>query len=344
MATIYEVSARAGVSLATVSRVVNSNGRVAEKTRQRVLSAIAELDYRPNAIAQSLASNRSNSVGILVPELHGPFFGTMVSGIEETLRDAGKHVIVTVGHSDAKKEEECIDFLAGRRCDALILHVEALGNDELLELAAGSVPVVIMNRLVAGLDEQCIRLDNFRGGFIASSHLIELGHGEIACITGPLWKSDASERLRGHKAALAAKGIPCDNALIVEGDFQESGGSEAMASLLQGGRSFSAVVCGNDSMAAGAMRTAREHGLQIPEQLSIIGFDNVSFARYLYPRLSTIDFPAHDMGQMAARWVMRHVYNDETLDVKTVFEPFLIERETARLKSLPSASDGAASK
>jgi LacI family transcriptional regulator len=330
MATIYEVSARAGVSLATVSRVVNSKGRVADKTRQRVLSAIAELDYRPNSIAQSLASSRSNSVGILVPELHGPFFGTMVSGIEETLRAAGKHVIVTIGHSDADKEQDAIDFLAGRRCDALILHVEALDNAGLLQLGQGEVPIVIMNRLVAGLEGQCIRLDNFRGGYIASSHLLELGHREIACITGPLWKSDAAERLRGHRTALTEHDVLCNETLIAEGDFQESGGSKAMEDLLQTGLPFTAVVCGNDSMAAGAMRTAREHGLQIPDQLSIVGFDNVSFARYLYPRLSTIDFPAHDMGEMAARWVMRHVYNDESLAVQNVFEPFLIERETAR--------------
>ncbi|MGH8222378.1 MAG: LacI family DNA-binding transcriptional regulator, partial [Woeseiaceae bacterium] len=121
MATIYEVSARAGVSLATVSRVMNNSGRVSEKTRQKVLAAMAELDYRPNSIAQSLASSRSNSVGILVPELHGPFFGVLVSGIEAELREAGKHVIITVGHSDVVKEKDGIEFLAGRKCDALIV-------------------------------------------------------------------------------------------------------------------------------------------------------------------------------------------------------------------------------
>ena len=139
MATIYEVSKRAGVSLATVSRVLNNSGRVTERTRQKVLAAMAELDYRPNSIAQSLASNRSNSVGIMVPELHGPFFGTLITGIEQVLREAGKHTIVTVGHSNESEEKDGIDFLVSRRCDALLLHVDAVSDEFIVELEQGVV-------------------------------------------------------------------------------------------------------------------------------------------------------------------------------------------------------------
>ena len=328
MATIYEVSERAGVSLATVSRVINDSGRVAEKTRRKVLAAMAELEYKPNSIAQSLASNRSNSVGILVPELHGPFFGVLVSGIEAELRDSGKHVIITVGHSDRDKERDGIEFLASRKCDALILHVDAIADDELVALCAGPIPIVIMNRFVAGASRHCISIDNQRGGYLATKHVLDLGHREIAYIAGPLWKLDARERLVGHKRALAEFGLDFREETMVEGDFRESSGGDALRRLLEAKRPFTAVVCANDGMAAGAMKIARESGIALPQELSIVGFDNVIIARYLYPQLSTIDYPVDEMGHMAARWVFKHVYARDGLEIQHVFEPSLVVRES----------------
>lgn len=330
MATIYEVSKRAGVSLATVSRVLNNSGSVTERTRQKVLSAMAELDYRPNSIAQSLASNRSNSVGILVPELHGPFFGTLITGIEQVLREAGKHTIVTVGHSNEAEEKDGIEFLVSRRCDALILHVDAVSDDFLIELDAGPVTVVLVNRLVPEVEEKCIRLDNTLGGRIATTYLLELGHRDIAYISGPLWKSDARDRLAGHRQALADAGVDFDDRLFFEGDFQEPSGSEGMRHFMSLGVPFTALVCANDGMAAGAMRAAREGGLQIPRDVSIVGFDNVTFSGYLYPNLSTINYPAMEIGQMAGRWVLREVYGKGDVVVRKLFEPALIVRESAR--------------
>jgi LacI family transcriptional regulator len=148
MATIYQVSELAGVSLATVSRVMNKNTRVSDKTKQKVLDAMEQLGYKPNSIAQSLASNCTNSVGILVSELHGPFFAQMMAGIESELRAAGKHVIITTGHSEEDKEQEGIEFLISRRCDAIILHVEAVSDDYLIKLSKGSTPVYLMSRYV----------------------------------------------------------------------------------------------------------------------------------------------------------------------------------------------------
>lgn len=330
MATIYEVSKLAGVSLATVSRVMNNSGRVTEKTRSKVEAAMAELGYRPNSIAQSLASNRSNSVGILVPELHGPFFGTMLSGIEAELREAGKHVIITVGHSDEEKEIDGIEFLTTRRCDALILDVDAVPDDYVVQLAAGPTPVVLINRSVAGIEENCINLDNEHGGYLATRSLLEQGHRQVAYISGPRWKKDSSERLAGHKRALAEEGLPFDDRLFHEGDFQERGGSEGMAKFLQSGAAFTAVVCGNDNMAAGAIEIARAHGRTIPHDLSVIGFDNVIFARYIYPKLSTVDYPIVDMGRMAARWILRNVYEQPDLEIRNLFKPELIARDSVR--------------
>ena len=201
MATIYEVSKLAGVSLATVSRVMNDSDKVTPKTRQKVQAAIEELGYRPNSMAQSLASKRSNSIGILIPELHGPFFGIMLSSVEKELRNAGKRVIITAGHSDENKERDCIEFLLGSSCDALILHVYSVPIDYLIELNKGPVPIILLNSYVPEIAENCIYLDNEHGGYLATKALLELGHRKLAYISGPHWKVDSFKRLSGHKRA-----------------------------------------------------------------------------------------------------------------------------------------------
>ena len=219
MATIYQVSELAGVSLATVSRVMNNNARVSEATRNKVLDAMAQLGYRPNSIAQSLASNRSNSVGILVSELHGPFYGEMLSGIENECRAAGKHVIIAAGHSEAESEKDGIEFLISRNCDALILHVEAVSDDYLIKLAGGKLPIVLINRYIAKLADNCISLDNELGGYLATQQLLQQGHTQLAYIAGPMWKSDAKDRYAGHLRAMAEHGLTFNPALLAEGGF-----------------------------------------------------------------------------------------------------------------------------
>lgn len=329
MATIYQVSELAGVSLATVSRVMNNNARVSETTRNKVLAAMEQLGYRPNSIAQSLASNRSNSVGILVSELHGPFYGEMLSGIENECRAAGKHVIIAAGHSEEASEIDGIEFLISRSCDALILHVEAVSDDYLVKLAAGNIPIVLINRYIPQLEDNCICLNNELGGYLATKQLLAQGHTQLAYISGPMWKSDAKDRYAGHLRAMAEAGIRFDAELFAQGDFQDSSGSSCMQQLLAKGRPFTALVCANDEMAAGAMEVAREHGLQVPQQLSIIGFDNLILARYIHPKLTTIDYPIGEMGRMAARWVLKNIYQQQALQLKHVFEPVLVCRESA---------------
>jgi LacI family transcriptional regulator len=334
MPTIYEVSKLAGVSLATVSRVINNSGRVSEGTRRKVVNAMDELGYRPNSIAQALASSRSNCVGVLVSELHGPFYGAMLSTIERTLRGAGKLAIFTAGHSDAAREKEGMQFLMGRNCDAMILHVEALSDEYLRECRESMIPFVVVNRDVAGMSDRCISLNNERGGYLATRLLLQLGHRRIAYVSGPLAWSDARERLEGHNRALAEQGIEPDPALLFEGDYQESGGCRALQTLLDKEVQFTAVVCANDEMAAGAMDVARDRGLDIPGDLSIVGFDNAPLSRHLHPKLSTVDYPIVDMSRMAAHWVLNHVYGDESLEIRHHFEPGLLPRDsTGRVKA-----------
>jgi len=328
MATIYEVSELAGVSLATVSRVINDSGKVSPKTRDRVLSAMAELNYQPNSIAQSLASRRSNCVGVLVSELHGPIFGSLVSSIEEELSQSGKLTIFAVGHSEDAKEKEGINFLISRNCDALILHLEAVSDEYLLELAEDHTPFVVINRAVKGLENNCISLDNEHGGYKATRHLLELGHRNIAYISGPLTWGDAQDRLAGHKRALAEFGVAFDQQLLVEGNYMVPSGYRAMRQLFEGGQAFSAVVCANDEMAVGAIEMIRERGQSIPEDISIVGFDNVRWAPFLSPKLTSVNYPIREMGRMAARLVRREVYDENGVEIQSHFVPDLVVRES----------------
>ncbi|MBL4823495.1 MAG: LacI family DNA-binding transcriptional regulator [Colwellia sp.] len=328
MATIYEVSNLAGVSLATVSRVINKNTRVSDKTRQKVLDAMSELGYRPNSIAQSLASNCTNSIGIMVSELNGSFFGQMMSAIEAELRAAGKHVIITTGHNEEQREKEGIEFLKSRNCDALIVHIEGLSDEDILALNQDDIPIYFMSRFINGLKDKCISLDNELGGYLATEIMIKNGHRKIAYISGPQLKHDAQDRLLGHKRALAEHNIPFEEKLYYEGEFTETGGINGLKSFLAENTSFTALVCANDEMASGAMTYAREHGFSLPEQLSIIGFDNVSFSRHIYPKLTTIDNPIGEMGQMAAKLVLKNVYNQKDLSVKHFFKPTVITRDS----------------
>lgn len=328
MATIYEVSELAGVSLATVSRVMNNNARVSEKTAAKVRAAMDELGYRPNSMAQSLASNRSNSVGVLVSELHGPFYGAMMSGIEKRLRTQSKHAIITAGHSNEADEKDGIEFLIGRNCDALILHVEAVSDQYLIELAQGSTPFVLINRYIPELAERCITLNNKQGGYLATKALIEAGHRQFAYISGPQWKQDSGDRLSGHMFALKEHNIEFDQSLVYEGDFRENSGGDGMNYLLAQSKPITAVVCGNDEMAAGALAVLHDKNIDVPQQISIVGFDNVTLANFLHPKLTTIDYPIYDMGVMCAQWVLKQIYKIKDIEINNLFEPKLITRNS----------------
>lgn len=330
MATIYEVSALAGVSLSSVSRVLNDHEHVSKKTKEKVVAAMNELNYRPNTIARSLASNRSNSVGVLVSELHGPFFGAMLSSIELELRNAGKHAVITAGHSDEKSEINGLDFLIDRKCDALILLVDAISDDYLIKLSKGNTPFVILNRNISEISDHCFYLDNELGGYLAAKYLIEQGHKEIAYISGPLTKQDSTERLTGHKKALAEANIPFKESLLYEGDYLTKSGRDGINFLIEHKTTFTAVACSNDEMASGAMRGARDHKWLIPEQCSFIGFDNAFFTEYLYPQLTTINFPVNDMAKMSTQWILKNVYKQKELDITNMFIPELIERQSVK--------------
>ena len=328
MATIYEVSKLAGVSLATVSRVVNNSAKVRESTRIKVEAAMKELGFRPNAIARSLATNRTDTVGIVISELDGPFYGPMMTNIEAKFRAANIHAIFTAGHSDEESEKNAIQFLLARRVDALILHVESVTDSYLEQVAKEGVPIVVIGRQVDSETVASVDLDNELGGYLAAKAVIAAGHRNIAYISGPSWKVDANQRLDGHRRALAEAGLPWSESNLYEGDYLAPTGYDCADRALRQNPDYSAIVCANDEMASGVLLKLREQGISVPRQISVVGFDNVTHAKYLFPALTTIDHPIGEMASYAANWVLSASYNQNAVELKSVVEPTLVERES----------------
>ena len=327
MPTIYQVAERAGVSLSTVSRVLNGKASVNKVLKERVEKAVKELNYRPNSVARSLANNRTDSVGVLVPELNAPFFGDLMQAVESTLRAADKHVIISVGRNCLETEKDAVEFLISRNCDALIMHAEALSDEYLLELNQSKLPVALVNRQVEGLPEACTSLDNEKGGYLATRHLLELGHKDIAYISGPTDKCDASLRLEGHKRALSEAGLPINPQLIFNGDYSEEDGKIGLLELMARDVPFTALVGANDWMASGAISCARDLGMSLPHDLSVVGFDDVVFAHHVFPRLTTVSNPIAEMAEMSAKYILNKVYGQAN-NVQLYFEPSLVVRES----------------
>lgn len=329
MTTIKDVSECAGVSQATVSRVLNGTSRVSHDKKLKVEKAIKQLGYRPNSIAQALASSRTGSIGVVVPELGGMFYSGMLQGIEDQLRRFGYHLVVTAGSNEEEGQKQAIDFLLSRRVDALILHTQHISDDYLIELSTSGLPIAIVNRYVPELSRSCINLDNELGAKLATKHLIDNGHSNIACITGPLYKSDARSRLQGYRVALEEAGIEYREMLVVESGFTEETGSAAVRKLLSRNCDFTAIFACNDDMTFGVFEEMKRAKLKIPDDVSLVGFDDMPFARYLTPPLTTVEFPIEQMSTEAVQLVLQKLMKKKT-EVDFKFTPSLIVRETVK--------------
>lgn len=241
MITIKDVSELAQVSQATVSRALNGHSTVKEANRIKVFAAIEKLGYKPNAFAQALATRRSNSIGMLVGSLKGPFYGPLMHNAEDTVYKKNMHLIVTSGQESREKERESIRFLQSKRVDGLIIHSDSLSDDELIKIARESTPTIVLNRYIPELSNQCICINNEFGGYIATKYLLECGHSKIACITGELSKIDSRDRLQGYRNALAEHAIQYDEHLVIEGHFELHGNHQTVRRLLDRNQQISAI-------------------------------------------------------------------------------------------------------
>ena len=329
MITIKEVSELAKVSQATVSRVLNKHSTVKEANKIKVFEAIEKLGYKPNAFAQALASSRSNSIGMLVGSLDGPFYGPLMHNAEDTVRQKNMHLIVTSGQESKEKEQDSIEFLQSRRVDGLIIHSDMLSDEELLNIVKETPATIILNRYIPELSDQCIRIDNELGGYLATSHLLESGHSKIACVTGQLGKIDSRDRLQGYRNALAEFGIPYDASLIEEGRFDHSGNHEKIRRLLDRTNEITAIFCQNDNIALAAYDICTERNLIIGEDISIVGFDNDTYSQHIRPGLTTVNFPIREMGIEAANGILSLI-NNQPYKLKNKLSPTLVTRNSVK--------------
>lgn len=293
--TVYEVARVAGVSVATVSRYLNGTAKVSDEKRKVIESVIDKLNYKPNMLAQSLKMGSSRTIGVLTQSLVSDYFNEAMSGIDQTMKAAGYAPLIVSGHWHASDEAERIELLIARRVDGLVILSGKLTDQQILALSE-RVPIIAFGRELRGDHAFGFCLDNYKAACDAVEYLVMQGHRAIAFIAGPD-QADARARLAGYRDTLARHGIEPDPGLIVPGDFQESGGVLAVNQLLESGRRFSAIFAANDLTAYGARLALYRRSIRVPEDISIIGFDDLHSSMYTTPPLTTVRQPLLEVGQ-----------------------------------------------
>ncbi|HEX4959858.1 MAG TPA: LacI family DNA-binding transcriptional regulator [Thermoanaerobaculia bacterium] len=298
--TIHDVAARAGVSVATVSRVLNGKEVVREETLKQVLAAAKALHYVPNVAARSLSIQRSQTIGIVLPDVHGEFFSEVIRGIDVAARREGYHILVSGSHSDVGEMLEVLDAMRGR-VDGLVVMAPDVAHDLLHESLPPNLPLVLLNSTDGGVDggRDAITIDNHGGAQAMMRYLAGLGHTGIAFIKGPAQNADARERLRGYRGVMRKLGIRATRRLELAGDFTEESGRAAAQKILNVAPRPTAIFAANDSMAVGALAALAEAGVAVPAEMSVAGFDDIPIARYVTPPLTTIRVDIADLGRRA---------------------------------------------
>ncbi|WP_397458357.1 LacI family DNA-binding transcriptional regulator [Pseudomonas asplenii] len=335
MATIKDVAALAGISYTTVSHVVNKTRPVSERVRLKVEAAIAELDYVPSAVARSLKAKTTATIGLLVPNSLNPYFAELARGIEDYCERNNYCVILCNSDDDPDKQRNYLRVLLEKRVDGLI--VASTGGDDSLAagLLAVRTPMVIVDREIAGVETDRVRIDHEEGAYLATRHLLELGHRAIAFIGGPLDNSVAQLRLAGYRRALRQAKVKVSASSVLASDFTSTGGYRAAAQLLEGERP-TAIFASNDLLGIGALRAAAERDIRIPGELSVIGFDDIQMSRYVYPALTTVGQSILQLGETAAELLLRRLATPElALDQRIVIPSIVLRESTA---PVPDAS------
>lgn len=319
--TVTDVARAAGVSLATVSRVLSGYEFVREDTRNRVLEAVERLGYVANLQARSLAGGRSQIIGLLVPNLDTGYVATITHRIDQELERANYDLILYTSHRQPSKESFYVNNIASGLTDGILLIAPQIPATYLDTLREQNFPYVLIDQADVTENSNVVEATNWQGAYDATRYLSQLGHTRIAFITGALIVRSAVDRLQGYQAALADCGLPIREDLIVEGDYQQRTGYEATKRLLERSNPPpTAIFASNDLSAFGAMDAARECGFRIPDDISIIGFDDVPQAVLVYPKLTTVRQPLEQMGQVAVR-ILLELIKDRSLPSQRVKLP-----------------------
>jgi LacI family transcriptional regulator len=328
--TIVDIAKKSNVSIATVSRVINNKSEgVSEKTRKRILNVIDECGYKPNAMARGLVTKKTKTIGLIIPDITNPFFPEIARGAEDGASTRGYNVFLCNSDDNLEKENEYISALKEKCVDGIILTTSANSNQEhFMTLMNSGIPISIIDEGLDAVDADIpgIFLDNYEGGYLAAKHLIDLGHKRIACITGPLNLKNDRDRLEGYKEALKDSKINIDNSIIMQGNYKIAGGIENAKKLLS--KDITAIFACNDLMAYGVYQVLKSNGYKIPDDISVVGFDDIQLSALLDPALTTIRQPAYEMGLESAKMIIKLIEGKNIRKKVINFKPDLIVRKS----------------
>jgi len=337
--TIYDIARLANVSVATVSRVINHTAPVKDSTREKIEKIIQEHQFEPNAMARSLLKKETGIIGIIVPDLTNPFYTEVLSGAEQEALTTGHTFLLTNSIGDYSKESKYLSIMREKRVDGMIFlggRINLKSPDPLLDQEliqhASMIPTVLVNGTVKGNVLTRVATDEHAGACMAVQHLIDIGHKKIGFIGGIESISATIVKLKAYKKTLQDAGLPVREDWILTHSFSIESGSEAMQRLLQLEEKPTAIVCVNDFVAIGAIKTAVDHSIRIPEQMSIVGFDDIPLAHHFIPEITTVSQEANELGRTAIR-VLQKLMNKEKAKKYTVIEPkLMIRKSTAPLQ------------
>ncbi|MCX8508207.1 MAG: LacI family DNA-binding transcriptional regulator [Rhodobacteraceae bacterium] len=336
MVTINDVSKRAGASRSTVSRYISNNGYVSEAAREAIEAAIRELGYRPNGNARALRSNRTNIFGGVVTDLASPFYAQLVSGLQMACKSAGKGLLLTSGVGDPVEEERAILELLDRSCDGLLLNLEyPLSKGVRTALVKAGLPFVLIGCGTDASAAGAVRLENRLGARQMMDHLLGLGHRHVLHISGSAQHPDTIARVEGIHEALKAKGLPMESVTIAAGQFSEDHGYDTVKRLFAKGRPFTAIFGGDDDIAAGALMALKEQGLRIPDDVSVVGFDDNFHARHLSPPLTTVNQPIGEAGSHAVGLLIGALEDRPTAHRDVILPTHFVHRASTAPASQP---------
>lgn len=335
MTTLKKIAKRAGVSIATASRVLNdrpSQIRISEETKKKVLKIATELDYHPNIFARSLRTRKTGIVGVIVSDITDPYFSGIIDGVEKVLNENGYYFLLSSAQNSPQKEEIYLTWLHKSHVDGLLIlgGTQRFTNNEVKQLVRSGIPIVIVGRRSPHPNISSVTVDNFTGGFLATEHFIKLGHRDIVHITTTEPRVDGEERLNGYNSAMEKHGLK-DKSRIEKGDITAESGYKAMTNILKKGKRPTAVFAFNDISALGVMRAIRDQGLRVPEDIAVVGFDDIPIAAHFDPPLTTVRQSQEKMGRKGAELLMRAIRESDKSSVgeNIVLQAKLIPRTSS---------------
>lgn len=327
-ATLKDIADQLGLSVNTVSRALNDKPDVSHVTRTRVLDLARQLGYVPNSLARSLVNGRSNSVGAVIADVANPFYGKIIRGVEETMREAGYSVVLANTNEQDDLEQEAIRTLRSKRVDGLLVSPVQGSYEHLAQLHRDGIPLVLMNRHIDEIQADYVINNNQFGAYQAVKHLVDFGHTHIAHITGPLQVSSVRERIAGYQQALDETGLSTDHRSITHTRLDMDGGYGAALQLIRSGTRPTAIFTYSDLMAVGVLKALRELGLRVPRDVSLVGYDDIEFAVFLEAPLTTVRQSMYEIGVRSAQ-IMLEILHNPTHTVgqhRVVLDPQLIVR------------------